>query len=46
MIATEQVITVFRGPHQPDTDIAAKVQALETLLTDATEFSGGRQYLV
>lgn len=32
---SEAVITVFRGPHQADTDIAAKVQALETLLRDA-----------
>ncbi|HEX4880587.1 MAG TPA: phosphoadenosine phosphosulfate reductase, partial [Limnobacter sp.] len=31
----EQPIAVFRGPHQPATDIAAKVQALEALLTQA-----------
>ncbi|HEX4842348.1 MAG TPA: phosphoadenylyl-sulfate reductase, partial [Limnobacter sp.] len=34
---TEQVIAVFRGPHQPATDIAAKVDALETLLTQAAQ---------
>ena len=33
--APEQAIAVFRGPHQPATDIAGKVQALETLLTQA-----------
>lgn len=33
----EQVIAVFRGPHQPDTDIATKVQQLETLLTQAAQ---------
>lgn len=32
---TEQPIAVFRGPHQPATEIAEKVKALETLLTDA-----------
>ena len=38
--SNEQVIAVFRGPKQPDTDIAAKVQALENLLRDAAaEFS-------
>ena len=35
--AFEQVIAVFRGPHQPATDIAGKVQALETLLTQAAQ---------
>lgn len=39
----EQVIAVFRGPHQPDTDIAEKVKKLETLLTQAaTEFNSCR----
>ena len=32
---SEAIVTVFRGPHQPDTDITAKVQALEELLTHA-----------
>lgn len=32
---TGPMIAVFRGPHQPDTDIHAKVQALESLLTNA-----------
>ena len=31
----EQPIAVFRGPHQPATDISAKVQALEALLNSA-----------
>ena len=35
-MSTEQTIAVFRGPHQPDTDISAKVDALQTLLRDAT----------
>lgn len=34
---TEQPIAVFRGPHQPDTDIASKVEALEKLLTHAAD---------
>lgn len=37
MNGTEAIVTVFRGPHQPDTDIAAKLSALETLLTDAAK---------
>lgn len=44
-MSTEQisVVAVFRGPHQPDTDIAAKVSALEQLLTQAaTEFKSLR----
>jgi len=37
---TESIVTVFRGPHQPDTDITAKLHALETLLVQAAaEFS-------
>jgi phosphoadenosine phosphosulfate reductase len=32
---SEQPIAVFRGPHQPATDIAEKVKALESLLTQA-----------
>jgi phosphoadenosine phosphosulfate reductase len=37
---SESVITVFRGPHQADTDIEAKLLALENLLRDAaTEFT-------
>ena len=37
---TEATVTVFRGPHQPDTDITAKLHALETLLAQAAaEFS-------
>lgn len=36
---TEQTITVFRGPHQPDTDIDSKLAALEeTLRAAAAEF--------
>ena len=39
----EQVIAVFRGPHQPDTDIAEKVKNLEALLTQAaSEFDAIR----
>lgn len=37
MKVQEQPVAVFRGPHQPDTDITAKVQALENLLTQASE---------
>ena len=37
---TDAIITVFRGPHQPDTDITLKLEALEALLTQAaTEFT-------
>lgn len=35
--AAEQTIAIFRGPHQAATDITVKVQALETLLSNATE---------
>ncbi len=35
MSADQQVIAVFRGPHQPATDISAKVKALESLLSGA-----------
>ena len=34
-VLTEQPIAVFRGPHQPATNIAEKVKALESLLTQA-----------
>jgi len=37
---TDAIVTVFRGPHQADTDITTKLQALETLLTAAaSEFT-------
>lgn len=35
--ADVQPIAVFRGPNQPDTDIADKVAALEALLTGAAQ---------
>ena len=35
-MSNETVISVFRGPHQPDTDIDVKVAALEVLLRDAS----------